>query len=120
RLSYLHDLARTRQFISPDLGLPEVAAFFEVFKRNATALNAYSPAAHAVKTALFRASESVSSQDLEGTGGWSSVVGHDLEVHIVPGNHYTVMRAPQVKVLGDKLRELLISAQETKPLSKPA
>jgi thioesterase domain-containing protein/acyl carrier protein len=107
RLSYLHNLATTRRFISPDFGLPEVSAFFEVFKRNITAIQAYKPAAHSMKTVLFRPSESASNGDRDGTGGWSSVVGNDLEVHVVPGNHYTIMRAPQVKVMGEKLRELL-------------
>jgi thioesterase domain-containing protein/acyl carrier protein len=107
RLSYLHNLATTKQFISPDLGLPEVSAIFEVFKRNITAIKTYKPAAHAMKTILFRAREGVRSEERDETAGWASVVGKDLEVHAVPGNHYTIMRAPQVKLLGDKLRELL-------------
>jgi thioesterase domain-containing protein len=69
RLSYLHDLATTKQFISPDLGLPEVSAIFEVFKRNITAIKTYKPAAHAMKTILFRAREGVRSEERDETAG---------------------------------------------------
>ena len=112
RLSYLHELARTTHFISPDLGLPEVMAFFEIYKRNARAIRAYAPAPHLIKAVLFRSSESLTDDDWEATGGWCGVIGDDLDVHVLPGNHYTIMRRPQVKVLGDKLRELLTRAQE--------
>jgi thioesterase domain-containing protein len=39
--------------------------------------------------------------------GWSDVAMGGLDVHVVPGDHYSFLHEPQVRVLADQLRESL-------------
>lgn len=68
--------------------------------------------AHAIypgHLALFRASESMTKNLDEPTKGWKRIVTQDIQLHDVPGNHYTMFRPPNVEVLAAKLRTTLLA-----------
>ncbi len=47
----------------------------------------------------------------EPTWGWNKFSNSEVEVHIVPGNHVSMMSEPHVKVLAEKLQQSLQKAQ---------
>jgi thioesterase domain-containing protein len=40
----------------------------------------------------------------EATWGWSQYAEGSVEIHVVPGDHHTIMSEPFVQVLAEKLR----------------
>lgn len=46
---------------------------------------------------------------------WSEVAGAGLEVHVIPGNHMTMLDEPHIAVLAEKLRYCL----QTSPMALP-
>ena len=49
------------------------------------------------------------------TWGWNQFSNAEVEVHIVPGNHHSMMSEPYVKVLGEKLEKTLEQAHKRTP-----
>jgi amino acid adenylation domain-containing protein len=43
--------------------------------------------------------------------GWSQYTSGPVDIHVVPGDHYTMMSQPHVQVLAEKLRECLDKVQ---------
>ncbi len=88
----------------------------EVFKANWLALRSYVPKAYPHKAVLYRCRDlaslfeagALSSDDLvdslDRSWGWSKVVGMPVEVHELPGDHFTILTEPDVGVLADLLK----------------
>lgn len=72
----------------------------------------YQPRPAPIKMSLLRAREqSLSHLALDSTLGWNELAGSDVRVHIVPGNHRTIMTEPLVRELAKALSEQLEAAQ---------
>lgn len=39
--------------------------------------------------------------------GWQDLSATPVEIHVIPGNHYTMLAKPNVQVLADELRNCL-------------
>jgi thioesterase domain-containing protein len=48
---------------------------------------------------------------------WSEVAGSGLEVHIIPGNHMTMLEEPHIVALSEKLRYCLQTSQAALPIA---
>jgi len=44
--------------------------------------------------------------------GWGAVVGDDIEVYEIPGHHTSIIYQPRVKILSEKLNQILSEVQE--------
>jgi thioesterase domain-containing protein/acyl carrier protein len=102
-----------------DSGAPEVDAFFDLaripeqFRRllvaNYRALRAYVPKVYPGRVTLFRARTRpllrMHGLDL----GWSKLAGGGLDIHVIPGNHETILKQPNVQVLAARLQSCLAS-----------
>ena len=66
---------------------------------------------------LFRAKEVNSEQQnsstlsVEPTWGWNQFSNPEVEIHIVPGNHISMMSEPHVQILAEKLQKSLQKPQ---------
>ena len=67
------------------------------------ALKNYTPKAYSDRIVLFRAEISSRNLVTDNTSGWRELTDDPIEVHIVPGNHYTMVARPNVQILGEKL-----------------
>ncbi len=85
---------------------------FPVFQANSQATLNYVPQTYPNKVTLLRASDQASLADREPTLGWSELTKSGVEVHIVPGNHLTMLRKPHIQVLSKQLRQCLEKARE--------
>ena len=59
---------------------------------------------------LFRAEAQPEGYENDQDLGWSKYTAGGLEIIAVPGNHRTMMEAPHVQVLGERLKACLQGA----------
>lgn len=107
RLDLIFEQAKAAGLVPPDIELPLVRDLFSVFKANLEALHSYSPEAPSVPIILFRAEEGGESSLLDQTLGWGPLAARGLEIYPTPGDHYTVVSEPHVKVLAEQLSACL-------------
>ncbi len=84
---------------------------FHVFKSNFRAMQSYIPSVYAHRVTLFKASEQVLQNYQDLTMGWSNLTNQAVEVHVIPGNHYSIIAKPHVQILAEQLMISLHQAQ---------
>lgn len=81
-----------------------------IFSANSRATLKYVPQPYPNAIALFRTSESQKKSD-DSTLGWNQLATlSGVQVHLIPGNHLTMLRKPHVQVLAEQLRRYLASS----------
>jgi thioesterase domain-containing protein/acyl carrier protein/NRPS condensation-like uncharacterized protein len=89
-----------------------------VSEENMRAKWAYSPQVYSGKITLFRAKNSAKFnkcylpnqtdwETRDSEHGWSNLATEKLEIHDVPGDHYSIFDRPHVQVLADQLKACL-------------
>lgn len=96
---------RESGLLSPQVQLPQVRTLFEVFANNLRAMKHYQPEPLAGRIVVLRASERPAAE--QNDRGWSALAQDGLLLLDVPGNHYSVLRAPNVRTLAERLKRLL-------------
>ena len=88
----------------------------DVVTNNDRALKAYRERPYSGPVTLFRAREQPDRRphDL----GWDAVVTGGARVHVVPGDHYTMLQRPNVELLASELRLCLEAAAADIPTSR--
>ena len=99
-------------FLPQEGAEPVLEGLLSVFTRNFTAKDTYAPFPQEQSTVLFQAAEN------HGAPGyvveeWRALTGGALEVHEIPGNHYTLLRSPHVALVADVLRQRMAEAAES-------
>jgi len=102
-LQYLLSEAKSLGVLPPDAGMEEVRRLLNVFKANMNALKSYRPKAYFDRITLFRAETSSRNLLADNTSGWEDLTDNPIEVHLIPGNHYTMVARPNVQTLAEKL-----------------
>ncbi|MEX2631038.1 MAG: amino acid adenylation domain-containing protein [Tistlia sp.] len=102
-------LERTQQerLLPPEIEPAEVRRMFALFRANAAAMDAYLPGPYRGRVRFFAARDSGAGETL---GGWSTPTGGDLESVTLAGDHYSLLRAPQVRELAEELRRFLATS----------
>jgi natural product biosynthesis luciferase-like monooxygenase protein len=104
RLGYLVERARETGAL-PGLELPELEQRFRIFARNARALSRYRPEPYRGKV-LFLQAEQVTAHPTdtlpEPAESWGQRLTQAL-VHRVPGSHYTMLQAPHVREVAERM-----------------
>ncbi|MCP4158421.1 MAG: amino acid adenylation domain-containing protein, partial [bacterium] len=86
----------------------EVRRLFEIFKLNSHALDTYTPKPYNGVTLLFGArDESGKNSSREPAKGWKKNAVGGLSIRNIPGNHYTILREPNVKLLVKEIKKCL-------------
>jgi len=79
-----------------------------VYTRNLRAMESYSPAPQDQSIVLLKASESENPESI--AAAWNLIATQGVELHMVPGNHYTILQRPNVSTLASNLKESLNAA----------
>ncbi|MER8868203.1 amino acid adenylation domain-containing protein [Mesorhizobium sp. M0751] len=90
----------------PEMSETQLDHILTVAEANRIALRDYTPRPNDSKSVLFTAKKGLgmwTSDDL----GWKQFARGHLEIHEVPGDHYTMITRPHVPVLAKKLNEYL-------------
>jgi len=93
------------------MSLDDVRRLFSVYNAHAQAGLRYDPLAIAARVTLMKASETWEGSSGDYTEGWSALAAGGLELHRVPGTHFTMMREPHVAQLAEQLRSCLAKAE---------
>jgi thioesterase domain-containing protein len=107
-LSWLSVEAKRLGLLPPGLGSDELEQRFAVFQSNFRALERYSGGPCSAPLVLFKAAEPLTATarpdpDL----GWGRLLQRPMQVHALPGDHYTLLQQPHVQSLAALLRERL-------------
>lgn len=89
---------------------PRLAQLEHVYNTNLEALSNYKSKHYPGKVTLFNAAERDPALIPDDQYGWVGLA-EGIEVHLVPGNHDTMLTEPNVSVLAQKLNECLKRAQ---------
>jgi amino acid adenylation domain-containing protein len=124
-LEYLLSEAESLGVLPPDAGIEEVRHLLNVFKANMNALKNYRPKAYSGRITLFRAETSSRNLLADNTSGWGDLTDDPIEVHLIPGNHYTMVARPNVQILAEKLglcldREQKLIFEQFKIITQPS
>ncbi len=118
-----HLIALTAQLNQAGLAwtLTDMQKMFYVFKKNMLSMLNYIPKMrNKIPVTLFKAQETGSLEILPGgsetqsdpTWGWEAISAPFLEVQLVPGNHFSMLNAPHIQVLTERLRISLEQIQK--------
>ncbi len=108
-LYYVLDIARSIKLVPSDAGLPQVRRLLHIFKRNTKAMLKYTPQAYTGNIQLFRTNEGGVYDRQDPAAGWRNLAEH-IEIHLLPGNHYTFLKEPFVQSLTEQLKICLDEA----------
>lgn len=100
--------AKRASVVPSDMTLIEFRKLFDIFKINADTLRRYRPGAYQGRITLFCGDEEVG--DLEPLKGWEEFATEGVDVHIVPGDHFSMIREPNVRALGAQLSKCIEQA----------
>jgi amino acid adenylation domain-containing protein len=101
---YIH--AKQADIIPPDLELEHLQNMFAIYRRNVEALRHYQPQTYADRLTLFTSSL-IGNRPGDKTRGWQALATQELDVHIIPGNHYSILKKPNLYSLVELLKESL-------------
>ncbi|WNZ58697.1 AMP-binding protein [Myxococcus sp. MxC21-1] len=97
--------ARQAGWLPPEVEASTLRAWRDVTRANLRALAAYRPGPVQCPVLLLRAKDAQRSQAVEPSHGWARWGLSGLTVEDVPGDHYSVLRAPRVETLARRLVE---------------
>ena len=103
-LQVLED-GRQAGILSVDIDLEQIRHLYRLFENNLRALRTYVPLGYPGRVTLFCASLRQASGD--STLGWGRLATGGVEVHPVPGDHYTMLREPHVRILASRVASAL-------------
>jgi thioesterase domain-containing protein/acyl carrier protein len=106
RLDQLILLAQGAQVLPPEVDPAQVRQLLRVFKTNVAAMCAYQPGRFSGPVTLFIAQESLAGAEQHPPQGWEAWAG-DITTHVVPGDHFSIVREPHVQALAAQVRQAL-------------
>ena len=116
QVKHLFEQAQQQAIFPSEIKIELLLALWDVFQANIIANYHYQPQAYSGSIILLNASETSPEVIEDPTHGWGHLVLDDIQTHTITGDHYTIMKAPQVKCLAEKLNEYLklIQSQQDK------
>ncbi|NPC86792.1 hypothetical protein HPC49_52485, partial [Pyxidicoccus fallax] len=113
-------LASELQQLPEHLDHPRIAALHQRLERHLRLLSTYEPGTYGGELVLLQATDVVDPSIQAHDNGWHSLVSQGIKVHGMPGNHYTILRPPNVQCLVEQLRAYLQkrSRESTPALSR--
>ncbi len=87
-----------------ETGPEQVERLWKVLRANLIAGSKYEPKIYPGRIVLFRAGDAKDAPSTDPRNGWGSLVSGEIHVHEVPGDHTTILRGSNLRVLADKLR----------------
>ncbi|HHP7245198.1 MAG TPA: thioesterase domain-containing protein, partial [Elainellaceae cyanobacterium] len=104
--------AKELSLVPHDFDVSQAHRAVEIFKQNIRLQRDYIPQAYAGKVSLFRASERRISEKSDAYLGWAELVQGEIEVHQIPGNHFSILHQPNVQTLATQLSILLKTTRQ--------
>jgi len=110
---------KCRGILTTDIGIEQARRVIRVTAINLHASRTYVPQIYSGNLELFRAKEGVKEAEA-GRGeiprkytlsrGWDTLTTGEIKIHVVPGNHSTMLDEPQVQTLASLLKDCIDKA----------
>ncbi len=91
-----------------DIEWQQLEYLFTTFKLNMYAWLDYNPPEYTRQLDLFQANEDPLRTIRDRSMGWGQLVTSHMQIHTLPGNHYTIIKYPHVVPLAERLKKLII------------
>jgi thioesterase domain-containing protein len=111
KLAFVLEQAKEAHLVSASFELSNVQRLLNVFGANVRAMASYKPQNYPGRVKLFTAGEPSNEERSDPTKGWS-LLAAEVETQVIPGNHYTMLREPNVKVLASQLSASMDQAND--------
>jgi len=105
--------AKRAGLMPSDIEISQAQPFIELCKADFRATQNYVLHHYPGRITLFKAGQELAGASSDPTLGWSEWAAGGVDVHVVPGNHATMVYKPHVEVLAEKLRACLDQVQAT-------
>lgn len=93
--------------VSPKTDLTLLGYLLNVFKANVHATSVYQPKPYIGRLLFLGSEETVAWKGQGPSMGWDQLTTGPVEGHVLPGNHYSLLHYPTVRLLADHLAEAL-------------
>jgi amino acid adenylation domain-containing protein len=110
-LNYVLQRAIEAGIVPQDIQLAHARRLFEVFKLNVQAMQSYRPQPSSMRVTLLKAGEQRAKETSDETMGWGALTSGEVEIHTVPGSHFTIVREPYVRSLAEQLADCINTQQ---------
>jgi len=104
KLALILNWAKQEHLLPLEVELSDIQRSFNVYRANLRALANYTPQAQRVRITLFKADEHVMQNGKGEAMGWDALTEEQVEVCVIPGNHYTLLSGPHVRILAEHLQ----------------
>jgi amino acid adenylation domain-containing protein len=101
RLDELFEQAKQAGLLPTDIDSTQLHRLFQVYEANVQAMNQYAPGQYQGNIKLFFA-DRADDGGAYANGGWTKLISGELSVATVPGDHYSILRQPNVQILAEK------------------
>ncbi|SIO25216.1 amino acid adenylation domain-containing protein [Singulisphaera sp. GP187] len=102
--------AQIAEQLAAEFGRERLERLQAVFKANFLALSGYTPEPFAGRPVLIRAPGPMGEGLFDSTMGWSALATEGVTTHVLPGNHYSLLKTPTVEALA-KIVEAELTAK---------
>jgi amino acid adenylation domain-containing protein len=103
KLAQVAELGRTAGLLPEGLGLAQMTPLFETFAVNLQASRSYVSGPYAGKLTLCFSAQTFAVYGPELLDGWSRLAQGGIETRTLPGDHYGLLRPPEVELLAREL-----------------
>ncbi|MBF6570846.1 MAG: amino acid adenylation domain-containing protein [Candidatus Binataceae bacterium] len=110
-LARVLEQGKSAGLIPPDIEADQAHRLIELCKSDFRASRNYVLHRYPGRVTLFKANENPSGNAIDSTLGWSDWADEGVDVHIVPGNHATMIYKPNVETLAAKLAACIEQVQ---------
>ena len=86
---------------------PQMKRYYEVLTANSRAMENYTPRMYDGETYFFSSAEKIMAPKDPGLGWGEFVSGDKFRVEQIPGNHYSMLKPPNVSVLANAMTQVL-------------
>jgi thioesterase domain-containing protein len=108
--------AKSASLVPQEIEVSQAQRFVQLLKTDFRATESYVLHLYPSRLTLFKASEELAGTSPDPTLGWSEWAAGGVEVHVVPGNHATMVYKPHVEVLAEKLKACLNQVQSAEEM----
>lgn len=112
QLIHVFEQAKVAREVSLDIESHHIPRHFDVYRANMHAVRNYVAKPYPDRVTLFMSSEHHVTNEGKGSDmGWNNLAEGGIEVHVIPGDHFALVRTPSVEVLAERLRSCLNKVQ---------
>jgi amino acid adenylation domain-containing protein len=103
QLAHLRQRAVELNALPASMDTRQVHGLFRSFKDSVGALMKYETLKYPGRIDLFRPQQQLAHTPSDPTAGWGALAAGGVELHVTPGDHYSMINLPHARVLAERL-----------------